>query len=124
MDSDLSLKNALIPPDAIVNSNGHLSYELPKGTFNGGKGAITLNAVQKDGSPLPAWVKFDGATGKLIADVPKGVNSAIEIKVQARDSQGNQAETVFKIKPRNDKISFVGKKTLSAQFKDAYRMHA
>jgi hypothetical protein len=124
IDSDLPLRNVLTPPDAILDTKGHLSYELPKSTFAGGKGAITLTATQKDGTALPSWIKFDGATGKAIADIPKGLTSVIEIKVQARDSQGNKAETIFKIKPRTEKISFVGKKTLSAQFKNAYRMHA
>ena len=97
-----------------------MTYKLPEGTFTNGHGAISLNATQKDGSPLPAWIKFDASTGKIIADVPKGISAPIEIKVQATDSKGDKAETVFKIQPRTDKVSFVGKKSLSAQFKDAF----
>ena len=118
--NDTGLKNTLTPPDALADNKGHVTYKLPEGTFTNGHGAISLNATQKDGSPLPAWIKFDASTGKIIADVPKGISAPIEIKVQATDSKGDKAETVIKIQPRTDKVSFVGKKSLSAQFKDAF----
>lgn len=72
-------------------------------------------ATLKDGSPLPAWITFDGATGKLNATPPAGVVGPIEIKLQARDANGQKAETVLKIKPRSDKVGLVGKKSLTAQ---------
>ena len=122
--NDTSLKNTFTPPDAIADSKGQLVYKLPEGTFTGGQGAISLNATQKDGSPLPSWIKFDGTTGKINADVPIGLSAPIEVKVQATDSKGDKAETVIKIQPRTDKLSFIGKKSLSAQFKDAFDLVA
>ena len=122
--NDTSLKNTLTPPDAIADNKGQVVYKLPEGTFTGGQGAISLHATQKDGSPLPSWIKFDGTTGKINADVPKGLSAPIEVKVQATDSKGEKAETVIKIQPRTDKVSFIGKKSLSAQFRDAFDLVA
>ena len=81
-------------------------------------------ATMKDGSPLPAWMSFDGATGKLTGTIPPGVTQPIEVKVEARDTKGDKAETVLKIQPRTDKVSFVGKQTLQAQIESAMRLRA
>ena len=122
--NDTGLRNTLTPPDAITDNKGRMTYKLPDGTFSGGHGAISLHATQKDGSPLPSWIKFDAVTGKINAEVPKGLSAPLEIKVQATDSKGDKAETVFKIQTRPDKVSFVGKKSLSDQFKDAFELVA
>lgn len=90
----------------------------------GGQGVVRLQATQKDGSPLPSWVSFDGATGKVNAQVPNTLTKPIEIKVEARDSKGGKAETVFKIKPSVDKLGFVGKQLLTAQIQNAIRLRA
>ena len=122
--NETGLRNTLTPPDAMTDHKGHVTYKLPEGTFSNGHGAVSMIAVQKDGSPLPSWIKFDGVTGKISADVPKGVSAPLEIKIQATDSKGDKAETVFKIQPRVDKVSFVGKKSLSDQFKNAFDLVA
>ena len=122
--NETGLRNTLTPPDAMTDHKGHVTYKLPEGTFSNGHGAVSMIAVQKDGSPLPSWIKFDGVTGKISADVPKGVSAPLEIKIQATDSKGDKAETVFKIQPRIDKVSFVGKKSLSDQFKNAFDLVA
>ena len=118
------LRNTLTPPDAVVGANGKVSYSLPEGTFMGGQGLVRLQATQKDGSPLPSWVSFDGATGKINAQVPSNLTKPIEIKVEARDSKGGKAETVFKIKPGVDKLRLVGKQSLTAQIQNAIRLRA
>jgi hypothetical protein len=122
--SESGLRNTLTPPDAITDNKGRMTYKLPDGTFSGGQGALSLQATQKDGSPLPSWIKFDVVTGKINAEVPKGLSAPLEIKVQATDSKGDKAETVFKIQTRPDKVSFMGKKSLSDQFKDALELVA
>lgn len=119
-----SLRNTLTPPDALAGAGGKVTYSLPEGTFMGGQGLVRLQATQRDGSPLPAWVQFDGATGKFNAQVPNNLVKPIEIKVEARDSNGGKAETVFKIQPRSDKLGFVGKQSLTAQIQNAIRLRA
>ena len=124
-NSTLDLRNTLTPPDAVAGADGRLNYQLPMGTFSGGQGAIRMEATLKDGSPLPSWMRFDGATGKLTATVPiGGAQGNIEIKVQARDSKGQKAETVLQFKPRSDKLSLVGKRSLTAQLDHAMQRRA
>jgi hypothetical protein len=118
------LRNVLSPPDTLTDSKGRVTYKLPEGTFVGGKGAISLTATQRDGSPLPEWIKFDSVTGKVVANVPKDIKAPLEIKIEATDKRGDKAETSFKILPAPDKISLMGKKSLSSQFKSAFDLVA
>ena len=121
---NLILRNALTPPNPVTDSQGHIAYQIPEGIFKGGLGAIKFIASKKDGSPLPAWIKFDGKTGQLTAEVPKEMKAPLEIKVEAVDSRGFKAETTFKIYPRPNKMSFTGKHSLSSQFKNAFHLAA
>jgi len=123
-DKDSGLRNTLTPPDAVAGADGRLVYQLPQGTFTGGQGPVHLEATLKDGSPLPSWVSFDRATGRVVGHMPGGMVAPIEIKVQARDSKGNKAETVFKLKTRPDQVGFVGKQSLTAQLDNAMRWRA
>jgi hypothetical protein len=124
-ESQPGLRNTLTPPDAVPSSSGQLTYDLPRGTFSGGHGAVSLVATQKDGSPLPAWVKFDGTTGKVVADVPKSLQAPLDIKIHATDSKGDKAETTLKIKPSIGRPqSFIGKPPLSAQIESIVRLVA
>jgi VCBS repeat-containing protein len=123
-DKDSGLRNTLTPPDAVAGADGRLVYQLPQGTFTGGQGPVHLEATLKDGSPLPSWVSFDRATGRVVGHMPGGMVTPIEIKVQARDSKGNKAETVFKLKTRPDQVGWVGKQSLTAQLDNAMRWRA
>jgi hypothetical protein len=124
LESYNGLRNVLSPPDPITDNRGRIFYQLPEGTFGGGHGAIALTATKKDGSPLPDWIKFEGTTGKIIANVPKDIKIPFEIKVEATDSRGDKAETTFKILPRPNNMSFSGKHSLSSQFKSAFDLIA
>ena len=112
-----NLHVAELPPDAIAKLNGRVDYTIPSGTFNGGAGAIKLIALQIDGSALPKWIKFDGATGKIIADVPADLHTPIRIKIEAVDDNGDKADTVVTIVPKPSPQGFVGKPSLTAQMK-------
>ena len=120
-ETDVQLKNTLTPPDLVASPGVEAEHHLPQGTFSGGKGSINLVATQKDGSPLPAWVKFDGATGKFIVKAPAGAPKVIEIKVTARDSRGEKAEARMKIRTAADRVSLNGKPSLSDQLVRAIR---
>ena len=119
---NIRLRSVLTPPDPFTDRQGHIDYQLPNDVFKGGLGAIKFIATKKDGSTLPAWIKFDSKTGKLIADVPKEMKESLEIKVEAIDSRGYKAETTFKIHPIPNKMSFIGKHALSSQFKTAFHL--
>jgi len=116
--NDFGLRNVLPPPDAKADSNGKVSYQLPPTTFIGGKGDVRLTAVQKDGSPLPDWVKFNPVTGEINASIPRGVKEPLELRIIATDAKGAQAQANLRIKPEvTTKTGFVGKSSLSSQLK-------
>ncbi|HEY7804228.1 MAG TPA: putative Ig domain-containing protein, partial [Orrella sp.] len=114
--SRMPLRNTLVPPDVVPELGGKVVFQLPEGTFDGGDGVIWLYATLRDGTPLPDWIQFDGATGRIEADVPDSLAEPLEIRVQARDAHGETAETVFKILPRAEGLGFSGKPSLTAQF--------
>jgi hypothetical protein len=58
---------------------------------------VVLEARLADGRPLPDWLKFDGLNGTLTGEPPPGVDGEIEIEVIARDSDGREARTTFKL---------------------------
>jgi hypothetical protein len=121
-EADTGLRNPLLPPDVILDSSGKVSYIIPPATFVGGKGDIQLKVFTKDGKPVPAWIKFDSANGKLDVAMPDGVNEPVELQVVATDSKGDQAKTKLIIKPAEkpgQKSEFKGKPSLSSQIKSA-----
>ncbi|MDO9023116.1 putative Ig domain-containing protein, partial [Zwartia sp.] len=121
---DLPLRNVLKPSDVLLAEGTAFEYLLPRGTFVGGQGPINLMATLKDGSPLPAWMRFDSATGKLTAEVPSGLRQALEIRIEASDSKGQRAETTIKLKPNDKQASFEGKRSFSSQMEAVLLMRA
>ena len=121
-ESDTGLRNPLLPPDVILDSNGKVSYTIPPATFVGGKGDIQLKVFTKDGKPVPDWIKFDPVKGKLDVTMPAGVKEPLELQVVATDSKGDQAKTKLLIKlseKPTQKSEFKGKPSLSSQIKSA-----
>jgi Ca2+-binding RTX toxin-like protein len=47
--------------------------------------ALTLTATLADGSPLPSWISFDGATRTLSGEPPANFNGEIDILITASD---------------------------------------
>ena len=62
---------------------------------------VVLNAALADGRPLPAWLTFDGKSGKFIGQPPADLTQDLAIRISARDSQGREASTMFRIKVGN-----------------------
>ncbi|MFM2058948.1 MAG: hypothetical protein RLY71_3333, partial [Pseudomonadota bacterium] len=58
---------------------------------------VTLYATQADGTPLPRWLSFDGKSGKFVGEPPAGLAQDVAIRVTARDSQGREATTMFRL---------------------------
>jgi hypothetical protein len=100
----------LVPSDAFVHTD-------PGAT-------VHLTAQQANGRALPSWVSFDAINGKFTVRPPAGVKGEISIKVIARDSQGREAVTTFKIKlDRNAQthasLDHHGRAALSEQVREA-----
>ncbi|MGY0201082.1 tandem-95 repeat protein [Leptothrix sp. BB-3] len=86
--------------DQIVPMNRLLVVQVPPDAFVHTviTETVTLSATRADGSPLPSWLSFDGRSGKLIGEPPAGQLQDLAIRVTARDSQGREASTMFRIK--------------------------
>ena len=86
--ADVVLTNQAAAEDAAF------SYEVPADAFGDVDGdALTLSATQADGSELPNWLTFDGATftgTPVQADV-----GSLEVKVTATDPSGEIATQTF-----------------------------
>ena len=79
--------------DFTVQAGGSINFGLPPSTFtHGDAGArVTVEARQSNGQPLPAWLKFDPATGSFTGQPPAGLSQQISVEVIARDNRGRQA---------------------------------
>lgn len=68
---------------------GKHSYNLANDAFHfADGGALTLSATLKDGAPLPAWLKFDPATGAFSGNPPGGSEGSYVVSVTASESTG------------------------------------
>ncbi|WP_292039311.1 beta strand repeat-containing protein [Massilia sp. UBA6681] len=89
--------------DMHVNFNKAFWFQLPAGSFvDVDKGdTLVYSATLADGSALPSWLKFDGATGTFSGTAPKQVTS-FDVRLTATDKAtgagGNlSASDVFKL---------------------------
>ncbi|UOD27284.1 putative Ig domain-containing protein [Massilia violaceinigra] len=77
-------------PDQAATPGQHFKLSLPAGMFidpNAGD-VLSLMMAQSDGLPLPAWLRFDAASGLLEGTVPQGVQGNIALRVTAKDQAG------------------------------------
>ncbi len=116
-----------------VVQTGQVSFAVPADAFAtaGADGKVTLRATRSDGSPLPSWLSFNPATGRLEGVLPPGQAGDIEVRISARDGAGAEASQVFKltVKPRQgadagpitngSRHAFAGKAGLAEQLRAA-----
>jgi autotransporter-associated beta strand protein len=86
--------------DVVVSNTGAATVTISPDTFahSDANATVQISVQQINGQPLPAWVSFDPVTGKIEMRPPRGVQRELAIKVIARDDQGREAVTTFKIK--------------------------
>jgi len=60
---------------------------------------VRYDAIMKDGSPLPDWIKVDPETGVTTTTIPDGVDN-IEFIIIATDSENEKREISVKIDPK------------------------
>lgn len=80
----------IVPFDAFAHTN-------PEAT-------VTLFMAQADGRPLPPWMRFDPASGKLIFKAPPGFQGELALRLVARDHQGREAVLTFRIVIGNESL--------------------
>ncbi|WP_448208324.1 putative Ig domain-containing protein [Azospirillum sp. sgz302134] len=90
--------------DRVVTPGEPNLISVPAGTFqtSNPNARISLQATLSDGSPLPAWLKFDTANGTFNGNPPSEMKATFNIKVIARDDQGAQATTEFRVNIGNN----------------------
>jgi hypothetical protein len=68
------------------------------------KAVVMLKMSQIDGKAIPAWIQFNGKTGKLLVQPPEGVSGDFVIRLVALDQAGREVVTIFRISisPRGD----------------------
>ena len=92
-------------PDQSVNpTSGMISFTIPADAFahTDAAAVVQLSASQANGQALPAWLAFDAAGGKFVGHPPAGEPSTLSIRMVARDAQGREAVTVFRLKLGED----------------------
>jgi hypothetical protein len=91
-DKNLSSDNV----DIDTNEGLTLSFKIFNET---GSDIVRYDAIMKDGSPLPDWIKVDPKTGVTTTTIPDGVDN-VEIIIIATDSENEKREIAVKIDPK------------------------
>jgi hypothetical protein len=76
---------------------------------------ISLTILQSNGEPLPDWLHVDTRLGMLRGVPPQDTSTELEIRVIARDQNGNQVDTAFRIKIAKSTVDAAQKPTTDAR---------
>ncbi|XJC96119.1 putative Ig domain-containing protein [Pectobacterium polonicum] len=84
-------------PAQSVAQDGSLSFTVPAGTFTDPDvgDTLTLSATLANGSPLPAWLSFNPATGTFSGTPGNADVGSLTIKVTATDGSSASVSTTF-----------------------------
>jgi hypothetical protein len=116
------------PTDQSFHAGESLSFRLPSATFvdSSADASLSVSVRLANGQPLPSWLHFDPSTGSFQGTPPPGFQGEVNIVVTARDSQGHEASTTFKLKvaagqpsshlERGQPIFALGRPSLADQF--------
>jgi hypothetical protein len=92
--------NRGLSDQAVAASAGPATISVPADAFahTSPNAVIQLSAAQANGRALPNWISFDAKSGKFVVDPPKGLKGELSVRVVARDAQGREVVSTFKIK--------------------------
>ncbi|WP_420904253.1 Calx-beta domain-containing protein [Candidatus Magnetaquiglobus chichijimensis] len=92
--------NKGIPDVVTTTGGGKIDVTIPPTAFahTDANATVTLSAQQVNGAGLPGWLRFDPKTGKFSGSPPADAKGEVVIRVMARDNNGREAVTVFRIK--------------------------
>jgi hypothetical protein len=87
-----------ITPDRLIHDGAGV-LRIPADAFahTDPAAVVILEARLADGRPLPEWLSFSPTLGTLTGEPPLGLSGEIEIEVIARDGEGREARTSFKM---------------------------
>lgn len=86
--------------DHEVTSGGIFSYQVPAAAFDDvdADDVLTFEATLANGSPLPAWLSFDPASGLFFGTPGSGDIGTLQIRVVATDLAGAVAVQDFMLR--------------------------
>jgi hypothetical protein len=84
--------------DQVVLELRNYVFDVPRWAFQHSNPTekLEFEATRPDGSPLPAWLKFDPNKLRFTGIPPQGAMST-EVMVTARDSYGNEVQAYFTV---------------------------
>ncbi len=106
-------------PDQEFPAESAVSFRVPADAFvhTRASAIITLRATLADGRPLPRWLRFDASTGKFDGEPPAGAARVLSVLVTARDGDGREAATMFRIRFDAEARREPGRASLSEQLR-------
>jgi hypothetical protein len=119
-------------PDQRVDTDDVAYVSVPWDSFSHthSDAQVTLDATLADGSPLPLWMNLDPRAGVFELVPPPGLEAELAIRLIARDAEGHEAATLFRIqvgeraRVLNDGAAPTGRAGLSEQLREATRQSA
>ena len=115
---------ALALPNESVNAGVNVNYSFASNTFTDANGdVLSYVATQSNGSLLPSWLSFDGATRSFSGTA--NFVTTVSVKVVAADGNGGTAFDIFDIDvanpfPNNTAPTISGSPALIATVNDLY----
>ena len=105
--------------DQFVEGNRSVTFTLPYDAFvhTRSEATVVLAATLTDGQALPAWIRFDARTGSFSLNPPPDFSGEMEVKVIARDNEGREAATVFRLFVGEGKAKLPARSSLSEQIR-------
>lgn len=117
---------ALMPYNGVPDQNFELGkdfrFRLPPDAFAHTRetAVVRVIAERADGGPLPAWIRFNPTSGEFAGKAPFGSPRELAVKVTARDNEGREASTIFRLKlVAGEKQVKVGRAGLSEQIRQS-----
>ena len=107
---DISVANTNDGPQLVapignlaVDEDSPLDFTVPAGTFRDVDAGDELEyiATLDKGAALPAWLRFDGSTGRFTGTPSNGDVGSYRVHVVAIDGAGGVAEDVFELAVEN-----------------------
>ena len=99
-------------PDQTIDAGAEVRINLAPDTFVHTRpdSGVVLSATLADGRPLPQWIRFDARQGVLIVQADAGVRGEVPIRITARDADGREASTLFRVNVRNVVVAPAGER--------------
>jgi hypothetical protein len=106
-------------PDLTVSAGILTEYQIQPDVFahSDPNEVVVLKLTQANGQALPAWIQFNGKTGKLILNPPEGFTGNIVLQLVALDKQGREVVTIFQVIVRDSGQTAIGRMSFSDKIK-------